>query len=499
MMKLHSRITATIAILIALCGGPAAYDVTLAGKSERISSHKNGAIEYLSVSELAELFGERISWEIIGESARWKCGANVFVFFIGSPYVRLNDSVVNVTYPLTLRDGALFAPAMTFVPLLEDARGIELLPGAEPRKKRFKPGRFNVHDVSVEKKANGLLIELFVSELLDYQIHESEGNWINVNLNGARVDAETVVARKSSRELLDVNVYQFEQSAQVSLRLRKQPQSFRHKYDPDLRRLQISILEPDSSLFMPDPEPQNGAESNPAEIGPARIIEHVVIDAGHGGEDFGAIGRKGTREKDVCLDIAQELARLIREEGLMRVTLTRDRDIFVPLEDRARIANTAKANLFVSIHANASVNRNARGSEVFFLAPAKTDASRALAQAENAAFLTDDSPIDISEDAELNFIVNDMIQNVYEETSSDLSAVLSSQLRVGLSKVPSRGVDQAGFVVLDRVYMPAALVETAFISNKSEESLLKSQDFRKSVALALYEGLKQFKLKYDNK
>jgi N-acetylmuramoyl-L-alanine amidase len=214
----------------------------------------------------------------------------------------------------------------------------------------------------------------------------------------------------------------------------------------------------------------------------------VVIDAGHGGEDPGALGPRGTREKDVTLAIARELA-ILRASGELEVRLTRDRDTLVALRDRALLANrwrggtsgTSRPALFLSVHANAHRDPAARGFETYFLSEALTEDARRVAEMENAAqryeAVADDG-------GALGFILADLRRNQYLRESSTWAAAI--QARLGAAHPgPSRGVKQAGFVVLDGAFMPAVLVEVAFITNRSEETLLSDADVRRRVARAL--------------
>ncbi|HSH00380.1 MAG TPA: N-acetylmuramoyl-L-alanine amidase [candidate division Zixibacteria bacterium] len=477
-------------VLVALWAtcAQAEVDALISGRTEKVASYQRGDVTYLSLSGLVEFYGEKLSWDIPGQSVDYRSGEDRFRLFIGSPFVSLNDTVRHLTYPVEIKDGQLFVPAVTFVRLLDRSKSEHVIWENDRRRLRIETAVYNITDLAVSEKNNGLLIELYVTESLTFEITESEGAWLNINLPDGRVNRAQVQSRRSYKQIRDVNAFQFEKSAQVSFRLYKQPESFTAKYDPVAGRIQIAIRNPN---FKPT------QTSRPVgQIGPGNTVDLIVIDPGHGGEDNGAIGRGLTKEKDVALEIARELAKLIREEKRFKVILTRDRDVFVPLEKRAAIANEAHADLFISIHANASLNRQAQGSQVFFLAPAKNDAARALAQAENASFLTTASMVDLAPSEELSVILNDMIQNSYEEVSSDLSDILQSEMRRSL-RIPARGVDQAGFVVLNEVFMPSALVEVAFISNPSEEKLLADKSFRKKVAAALYEGLKRFKKKYE--
>ncbi|MCG6862397.1 MAG: N-acetylmuramoyl-L-alanine amidase [Chromatiaceae bacterium] len=218
----------------------------------------------------------------------------------------------------------------------------------------------------------------------------------------------------------------------------------------------------------------------------------VAIDAGHGGDDPGAIGAQGTREKDVTLQIARELARLIKKERGMRAVLIRDGDYFIRLRKRIDLARKHKADLFVSIHADAFRDRRVRGSSVYTLSHrgASSEAAKWLADKENSADLI--GGIDLSEsDNLLATVLLDMTQNATLE-HSNLAAkkVLSNLQTVGA--VHKGKVQKAGFVVLKSPDIPSMLVETAFISNPAEEKRLRSGEQQKKLARAILAGIKSY-------
>jgi N-acetylmuramoyl-L-alanine amidase len=226
-------------------------------------------------------------------------------------------------------------------------------------------------------------------------------------------------------------------------------------------------------------------------------IERIVIDPGHGGEDSGAVGKNGLIEKVVTLDLAQRLKKLLDHEKSFSVILTRDKDELVPLERRAEIANQNHADMFISIHANASKKRSARGFETYFLSPSANEEARIAAALENSSLRfeqTSDSNRDLPD---INFILMDLVQNEFLTESSDFASIIRRHFKRELN-LPDRGVNQAGFMVLNKAYMPAVLVETAFISNPEDEALLKKDSFRQRVAQALFESIKEFKRKYES-
>jgi len=218
----------------------------------------------------------------------------------------------------------------------------------------------------------------------------------------------------------------------------------------------------------------------------------VAIDAGHGGDDPGAIGPKGTREKDITLQIARKLARLIKKEPGMTPVLIRDGDYFIRLRKRIDLARKHKADLFVSIHADAYRNRGVSGSSVYTLSQrgASSEAAKWLADKENSADLV--GGIDLSEsDDVLVTVLLDMTQNATLEHSNLVATkVLANLQQVG--EVHKRRVQKAGFVVLKSPDIPSMLVETAFITNPEEEKRLRSSAHQAKLARALLSGIKSY-------
>ncbi len=225
-------------------------------------------------------------------------------------------------------------------------------------------------------------------------------------------------------------------------------------------------------------------------------FDRIVIDAGHGGDDHGAQGPAGLLEKDLVLDLAQRLAKKLRAQGLA-VQLTRDSDAFVALDARTAIANRAGADLFLSIHANASRTKSVRGVETFFASPEASDeAAEELARAENAAFgptaakLTDGDP--------LLAILGDLLAQQQLADSQEFARIAQREVaRAGVTR--SRGVKQAPFVVLMGVRMPAVLVEVGFITNPQDEKALRKAAERERIAAGLARAIAAFRARQDER
>ena len=239
----------------------------------------------------------------------------------------------------------------------------------------------------------------------------------------------------------------------------------------------------------------------PAPAGPATPSERrqvdrliiVALDPGHGGEDPGAVGPTGLREKDVVLDIALKLRDALNAQRGMRVMLTRDADFFVPLQERVRKARRVQADLFVSIHADAFFTPEARGASVFALSTrgASSAAARWMAQRENSADAVGGVNLASMRDPHLLQTMLDMSTTAQVKDSLKLGhEVLSRIGRVG--RLHKRQVEQAGFAVLKAPDIPSILIETAFISNPEEEAKLRDKDYRAQLVAAIGSGIKRY-------
>ncbi len=223
-----------------------------------------------------------------------------------------------------------------------------------------------------------------------------------------------------------------------------------------------------------------------------REIRVIVIDPGHGGSEYGAVGPSGTFEKDITLAIAKKLKQYIENNIGIKVYLTRDKDMDLSLEDRAAIANNHKADMFISIHCNASRSKKARGSETYILSLKATDKeARRLAFFENNFKEMQDDVGDNSDLSDIKLILWDMAQTEYLKESAVLAEYIQNELNLLLG-TKDRGIKQAPFRVLMNVAMPAVLVETAFISNKNEEEMLKDPDKQRKIAYAIFLGIKRY-------
>lgn len=240
----------------------------------------------------------------------------------------------------------------------------------------------------------------------------------------------------------------------------------------------------DTQAIARHPAPPSAPEAN-------RLIT-VVIDAGHGGEDPGAIGRRGSYEKNVTLSIARRLKRKIDAEPNMRAVMTRNGDYFVPLRERVRMARQVQADLFVSVHADAFIRPEARGSSVYVLSErgATSSAASWLAQRENEADLIGGVNL-ARQEGHLARTLLDLSQTATINDSLKLGTAVLNELG-GVNKLHKPQVEQAGFAVLRAPDIPSILVETAFISNPEEERRLNDNAYQEKMADAILRGVRRY-------
>ena len=224
-----------------------------------------------------------------------------------------------------------------------------------------------------------------------------------------------------------------------------------------------------------------------------RNVRTIVIDPGHGGKDPGACSLAGVKEKDITLDIALKLYHLLKNDPAFNAILTRNSDIFLPLATRALIADRAKADLFISIHINASYRSNSRGFEVYFLSDtASDDEAQNVANTENAVVEMEEAT---TYKTGVNSILWSMKLNEYMNESAECCAFIGKNIgdMFEYKRGSDSGIKQAGFYVLKGARMPAVLVEAGFITNKKDLRILKKNSKRQLIAQKLYEAIGQYK------
>jgi len=443
---------------------------------------------YLKSSSLARVLGGEERVDFFSKTGEIKFEDYTIEYGLFSQYVKSGESVYNIYRPVYFSDGAFLLPIKYMIDVFNQNSPNDF--SWDGKNLTVSPPAFNIIGINAFQKLNGVLIEIYLKEELRFDVIKTDDSWIYVTVSEGKVDSVALEKKIPVDAVYKIKTYQFDRSAQISIRMRPKDFTFTSKLKKDPLRIQILVRGEDfgdSSLVMGDESPESFNNNE---------IDVIVIDPGHGGEDFGATGPSGIKEKDIVLKIAKELFDILKKDERFKPVMTRQDDIFIPLSKRTALANSVGGDMFISIHANASSNIKARGIISFFLADAKTDQARAAATLENSSIRFENMEDQKQYLTDLDFTLRDMIQAEFQRESADLADIIQAKIRKS-TRTESRGVDQAGFFVLDKAYMPAVLVETAFISNKDDEKLLRDDDFQKKMAQAIFESIVAFKEKYD--
>ena len=246
----------------------------------------------------------------------------------------------------------------------------------------------------------------------------------------------------------------------------------------------------------PRPESPAPRHSSPTSAEAMRwMLDTIVIDAGHGGHDPGAVAN-GLREKDITLGVALKLGEYIEENLGINVVYTRNDDRFIELKDRGKFANARGGKLFISLHVNAAASRSAQGTETYFIGMHKSEAARSTMERENSVVQLESDPEQYKNMNEEALIRMELTHSAYMRKSEELSAMIEEQFagRVGRK---SRGVKQAGFYVLWGASMPAILVELGFLTNSKEAQFLDSDSGQAYLASAIFRAVREYKQQYE--
>jgi len=425
-----------------------------------------------------------------------------------NPFIIASDAAHRQTI-LQLSTEVLYSAGVFFVPLrsfleaashwlpssveYDDQAGV-LLVGPEGTAKAY-----DISTVEMETKTNGMAIRIPLSaEIRNVEHWLRPDGWLYLTIADARADVASLNATSPEGLVKKVVAIQSPGSVQLSFKLRSAPESEELTRDPSTGDVIVTLRMPGSVKPPPplDDPVRNGLEQKRDRW----AMDVIVIDPGHGGKDWGALGVSGVREKDVTLGIALKLGKLVKRNlSDVRVVYTRSDDRFIELDRRGKIANEADGKLFISIHCNSLPRKPSptRGFEVYLLRPGRTNEAVAIAERENAVIQLEEGYEERYKHlTDENFILVTMAQSAYVRSSEVFADVLQQEME-SHAGVPNRGVKQAGFYVLVGASMPNVLVETAYLSNRQDERFLKSESGQQKIAESIYAAVKMYKQRYE--
>ena len=469
-----------LAVFLAIAApDPSTVTVSTPAKTFAVAAAESGNL--LSIADFASGLGGRSQTQP-GAALAVELGGHRIVAADGVATVAFDDRVVMLAHPTRAFSGVLYAPWEFFEKTLLPAAALSADYDRAGKKIRTRGGSAAAATVDVTLVHFSRMTQVVFRESAAVEYETS------VSRDGLTVTFKRpIVAPAPDRSFDDPFVSRVHIAGNTAAVVFREPGLSVNAYPlkaPD--RLVLEITRPEAA------PPGSAAPAPSAALPPPPPAPRaVVIDAGHGGEETGAIGPGDVIEKDVTLDIASRLAAVLGKDPAVRPVLTRTNDAIVSLDERAAIANHEKAAVFVSIHANSSRAPGAHGSETYYLSLGASDpVSAAVASDENASAVPPGTTGE-STPGELDFILWDMAQSAHLKESAALAESIQNELNA-LLHTENRGTKQAPFRVLVGATMPAVLVETAFISNPEEAKELASPEFRQSIAEAIGRAVESY-------
>ena len=464
-----------------------------------IALRRNGMISYVNLNEFAAALKTDFYSNDLRSSFSFTAGSARLKWTADNVFVQIGATRWQLPAPVLFQAGSYWAPLGAFLDVLAEVypSGMDYDWNSGQLTLQPKKGADDLYGMTYEAKGNGTLIRLLCTRKVEFSPPVIRGKTVIFVLRQASVDGEILAKTKPSGV---VDKFAWEKdgaSVQLTFDLQAPILECTAWQDDETRQIHLTLVtqlisnqSPDL-LATPSSDDFEAVNQQLEREQQKWKVDCVVIDPGHGGKDPGAIGITGLREKEATLDIAVRLKQLLSKNGQLRVVLTREDDRFIGLNERTKRANGQGGKLFISIHCNSLKKGGGSGFETYFLKPARNAKAMEVALRENSVIDYEETTNGYQELTEENYILLAMAQSEFVRESEGLAAIVQKQLLLNTG-LKDRGVDQAGFYVLVGASMPAILVETAFLSSRHEEKLLKTKKFRQQVAQALYDSVLDF-------
>jgi N-acetylmuramoyl-L-alanine amidase len=425
-------------------------------------------------------------------------------FTANNTFVIVNDDMIQITVECLWQNGMVWIPVESFADIINNYTDYTLTYFEQESRIDFEKSDVNITKVELTPMENGILIHVFALQKFDQKaINLAVRNkWFHIDIYGAKIDTSTISSTLSSGIISQVQGFQLGESASLAFRLNSEIASWDPIFSDESNDFLVNLrLKTKETTEKSSPEPViSGKEQLKKELAEQKkksYINTIVLDAGHGGKDPGAIGYKKIREKNIVLPVTLKLGELInRELPDVKVIYTRSTDTFIPVWERTKIANEENSKIFVSIHANWHHNKNTNGCETYFLSADKDERAKEVVLKENSVIKEFEAMDDHEKysDENLNILAT-MTQSRVIRQSQYLASLIQESLKNSLNHlgITSNGVKQGPFWVLVGATMPNVLVEIGYISNKKEAELLKKSSVQNKIAEAIFQGIKKFK------
>jgi N-acetylmuramoyl-L-alanine amidase len=420
-------------------------------------------------------------------------------FTANNGFVRLNDQMIQIPLECQWQRDRVWAPAEYFVKIINKYTVFQSGYNKSKQQIDVELSHVNITAVRIAPKENGTLIHINSNKRFDAKdiVLDIRNGYFHIDIYGGKIDKGSISAIPGAGIISKVEGFQLGETASIAFKLKKDIVAKELLLNQESNDFSVNLRTSATLAHDDEPEPvKNDLEEQKKRW----MIDTVVLDAGHGGKDSGAIGYSKVFEKNIVLPITLRLGQLIQENmPEIKVVYTRKKDVFIPLWKRTKIANDVDANIFISVHCNSNKSRRINGFETYFLSADKEEKATDVVLKENSAIQFEES-----EDREryegLGPILAMLMHSANVKQSQYLASQVQNFLNSKLNKIgmSNRGVKQGPFWVLVGATMPNILIETGYLSNKHEEMLLKKSTTQKKIAEGIFNGLKKYKEDIEN-
>ena len=402
-----------------------------------------------------------------------------------SSYLLVDDQVFQMPMHTIITDNDIFLPAEAFFDILKRIA----LPGINYDSRRkvldIDVKAFTINSLNISQKSNGTIIRIKTRNIFPEGNISSffhENGWFYLTVAGGLVDTTEIRRTDTRGIIMSIAADQLGESSQLAFQMRTKVESHELYQSKDPSEIVISL--------------RTAIKNNLAQMKKVKDrwkLDTVVLDAGHGGKDPGTMGKRGTKEKDIALDIVKRVGMLLEKNTRLKVIYTRTEDIFIPLWKRTKMANESNGKIFISVHLNGHPNKTAYGFETYLLRPGKTEDAIEVASRENEVIKLEDRAKDKYKDLSgESLIMATMAQSIFMKESEELAAMVQEEMAKKV-KSKNRGVKQAGFHVLIGASMPNILIEAGYLTNRNEEKNLLNPKYRQTIANSIYKAIIKFR------
>jgi len=448
----------------------------------QLTTYNINNIIYFDVAEFIDSQDFKSTYYNSKEKLEININSNKIFISPYSSFCKINKNIFHLTYSTLYHNNKLLVPVNNFYKIIQANNIPYKIYQIDKKFIYCSSSQYDINTFKIIRKNNGILIQLDSKsnyQIKDIATSQLKSGWFNITILNAVVDSLSLKNTPLSYPIKKVEVIQSEASAQISFLI-----------DADIESTDIEIQDQLIDIML-----RTSITNNAEKITKIRkqwMIDTIVLDPGHGGKDPGAIGHNHLKEKTVTLDVAKRLGKMIEKKLGINVIYTREKDVFVPLWKRTKLANQSEGKLFISIHANSSGNsKSVKGFETYLLRSGKIDDAIDVAERENAVIKMEKQIHQYTSFKDENYILASITQNSFMKESEKFAALIQKHMSKKINS-RDRGVKQAGFHVLVGASMPNVLIEVGFLSNKNESRQLEKTKYRKLIATAIYNAIEEF-------